>query len=651
MKRRKRTARHARDTAPPAIAAARTYRLPDGLVWIGLVAASLALYAGSLQHPLVFDDEHLTESFLRSYGRAFFALDFRWFAYASFGWTYNLFGTDPVWLRAGNVLLHGATAATLYALLARLLSDLPHPANCCSARLAAFLCALAFVLHPVAIYATAYLIQRSTVMATLFCLLALLAWHCGLKLHRANPAQSRIRSQSWYLAAVAAYFVAVFSKEHAIGLPLVAAALTWLIRGHKPDALSGTSPTGEQQNLASVAREFALPAILSALIGAFIVLRGNGLLGTAYEPFAQGAIARWSEAASISPALSGQSGVYAASIINQGYLFFGYLVMWIFPWPGWMAIDLRTPFPAQWLAWPQLIGFVAWLAWLATAAWLMRKSHRLAFAGFAVLCPWLLGLTEFATVRIQEPFVLYRSYLWMAGFMLLPALLLCQLTARTAIVATLLTCTLYVASANDRLNSLSTELRVWDDAVTKITDENAPLADRPWRNRGVAHFGREQYSAAARDFEQALRINPSQAENWVARGSLHMRAARTEAALADFNRALAIQPNHVDALGRRCVVYLRLQQLDAAHADCVSARDIYPEDASAHVSLGMVLAMKNQPAEAERAYRQALRLAPALPDAHYQFGVLLSGTGRTSEARSHFVNACGSGMQAACRRL
>ena len=648
MKRRKRNARQVTGAVPSsssAPSATPSHGLPDWLIWVILAAAALALHAGSLQHPLVFDDEHLTESFLRNYGRAFFALDFRWFAYASFGWTYNMFGTDQTWLRVGNVLLHGATAAALYALLSRLLTEAPQREGRCSPRLSAFLCALAFVLHPVAIYATAYLMQRSTLMATLFCLLALLAWQRGVKAHAIHPAHSL----AWYLTAVAAYFVAVFSKEHAITLPLVAAAMVWLIRGQNPDASLGKSRGGAYH----IAREFAMPALISAVIAGFIVLRGSGVLGAAYEPFAQGAIARLSESAasSAASALAGQSGVFAASLVNQGYLFFHYLLLWILPWPGWMAIDLRPSFPSHWLAWPQWCGLVAWLGWGLAAVWLMCKSRRLALAGFALLCPWLLGLTEFSTVRIQEPFVLYRSYLWMAGFMLLPALLLCQMTVRTAIAAALLVGAVYLASATDRLNSLSSELRVWDDAVTKIVDDKAPLADRPWRNRGVAHFGLEQYAAAARDFEQALRINPMQADNWVARGSLHMRAARTDAALADFNRALAIFPNHVDALGRRCIVQLRLQQLNAAHADCLRARDIYPEDASAHVSLGMVLALKNQPVEAERAYQQALSLAPALPDAHYQFGVLLAGTGRAGAARSHFSIACGARMQAACRRL
>ena len=45
---------------------------------------------------------------------------------------------------------------------------------------------------------------------------------------------------------------------------------------------------------------------------------------------------------------------------------------------------------------------------------LIWRGGRLGLLGFALLAPWLLFATELSAVRIQEQFVLYRSYLWMA---------------------------------------------------------------------------------------------------------------------------------------------------------------------------------------------------------------------------------------------
>src|SRR5690349_2654157 len=81
---------------------------------------ALALYWGSLRHPLVFDDRLLRDDFLRLYGASWFQFDLRWLSYATFGWTYDIVGTQWPWHRLINVLLHAATATLLFSFLAQL---------------------------------------------------------------------------------------------------------------------------------------------------------------------------------------------------------------------------------------------------------------------------------------------------------------------------------------------------------------------------------------------------------------------------------------------------------------------------------------------------------------------------------------------------
>jgi tetratricopeptide (TPR) repeat protein len=608
---------------------ARVRALPAPLAWVLLLAAAFALHGAFLGNPLVFDDLTLTEPVLRAYGRSWFAFDLRWFPYASLGWTYYLFGESVPWLRAGNVLLHGLAGAALFSLFASLLgAHVAAGASASRVRWAAFTGALIFVVHPVAVYGPGYLVQRSIVMATLCALLALTAFQRGL--------YSPLTRQRWFVFSAAAYFIAVFCKEHAVMLPLVAAGLAWLARGQ------GFKP-----------REFVWPVVFALFAAALVTLRMRGLVGTPYEPLARAAIARLSESSAAAGALAGD-GAWFVSIVNQAGLYFHYLARWLAPWPGWLAIDLRMPFPAGALTWPQPAWVAAWLAWGGAALWLMTRSGRRALAGFAILCPWLLALTEFSTVRVQEPFALYRSYLWMAPFMLLPALGVTALPRRVAGGFAALLIMACAAGAVERLGSLSSELRTWHDAVVKLALPplpRTPLADRPWRNRGIAHYRLGQYEAAAADFEMALRSNAFDAENWLARGSLHMRLARSAEAAADFNRALSLSPRHAEALLRRCIVRLRLKHMGGALEDCLQARELEPMDANAHVSLGMVYAVDGRVFEASMAYQEALRLAPSLPEAHYQFAVLMAGIGKAAQARPHFARACGSGLQAACARL
>lgn len=614
-------------------------RFAPALASLVLAGIVLALYARGLGYPLVFDDASLTEEFLRAYAGNF-RLDLRRFAYGSFGLTYALLGFDLAWLRLGNVLLHAAASVALFALGARLLGALAPEVPATRRTAAAFVGAALFAAHPVSAYAVAYLMQRSIVMATAFSLVALACFLEGLLRRRV----------AWHLAAVAAYFVAVFSKEHAVMLPVIALALAVLLRG------PSWRPEGEPSW--RLWRELALPLGLMGVVAIGIVLLQRGLIGAAYEPLAQAAIAQLAESrpsasASISRAPAGEGSLHAASIVNQGALFLRYVSTWLVPWPGAMAVDLRTAFPASWLAWPQLAGFVAWLAWAAAGVVLLLKGGRRGLAGFAMLAPWLLGLTEFVAVRIAEPFVLYRSYLWMSLAPLAAAALLATSAVRRATwIAVALAIALCAALASERLSTFSSEVALWDDAVAKLGgDASVPLADRPVRFRGIAHFRAGRDAEARADFERALAIAPREAENWLARGTLLMRAARSDAALADFDRALQLEPRLADALERRCVVLMRLRRLDDALASCRRALELAPHAALNHTSLGMALALAGRANDAEAAYRGALAMAPSSADTRYQLGVLLAGTGRLDAARLEWRRACGHGHRAACARI
>jgi Flp pilus assembly protein TadD len=283
------------------------------------------------------------------------------------------------------------------------------------------------------------------------------------------------------------------------------------------------------------------------------------------------------------------------------------------------------------------------------AVGLLLRRGRAGLAGFALLAPWLLALTEMATVRVQEPFVLYRSYLWMC---LLPAAIpavVARLGPRWGTGLLAAACVALLPPFYNRLASFSSEIRVWDDAVRKNTNLAAPLAYRAWRNRGVALYQAGRNEEALADFDTVLRLNPHDALSWMTRGTLHMRAGRSAEARADFDRALELAPRYAEARARRCVVLMRLKQLDAALEDCRLAAELEPRDAGSYTSLGMVRALRGEAAEAEREYRRALELDAGNVDANYQYGVLLRGVGRAAEAQPRFAAACIAGLQPACR--
>jgi hypothetical protein len=222
----------------------------SGFLPVLLLAVAIALlYGHSLWNPLVFDDKpFFTDATLKRYGASLFHLDLRWFSYASFGWTYDLFGRDWFWYRAGNLVLHTLASILLFVFFRRLLTVTAQPDKAAMpSHWPAFFGALIFALHPITVYGVAYLVERSIVMATLFGIATLLCYLEGLIRDKAQ----------WFIGSALFYFLAVFSKEHSVMIPAVAVALTLLL--NKPSI--------------SLAKKVWLPFALYAAIGTLIILR------------------------------------------------------------------------------------------------------------------------------------------------------------------------------------------------------------------------------------------------------------------------------------------------------------------------------------------------------------------------------------------
>jgi len=584
-----------------------------------IILATALLYGHSLWNPLVFDDKiFFVDADLERLGSSLFQLDLRWFSYASFGWTYKLFGTDWFWYRLGNLGLHALTGILLFLFFSRLLDATAPPQDAVTRpRWPAFFAALMFVLHPAAVYGVAYLVQRSIVMATLFGIAALLCYLEGLTRDRAR----------WFVLSALFYFLAVFSKEHSIMLPGVAAALTLLL--HKP-------------SLAMLKRVW-LPFALCLVIGTLIILRTKGMLGAAYEPFVAN-ILEQQEAIHI-------ANTYPLSVITQGYLFFKYLLLWIVPYTGWMSVDIRQPFATHFLSWPQLPGFVLFLVYPVLAMKLLLKGGRPGLLGFGLLFPWILYLTELASVRIQEPFVLYRSYLWMSG---LPIVLFGFMGAvpRKHVSVLLAVCCLVLAGlAWNRLDTFSSDLKLWSDAIAKNQDEKLLFAERAYiiRGRAYAVLGRLPESLA--DYQKATALNPKYYQGYYNSGNMYAGLNKLEEALLEYSTAIELKPDYLAAYVNRGVLLATMGRHAEAFSDYDRVVQLSPGSplsylnrASANFNLG-----KFQ--EALNDYDKVLSIDAKNNQALFFRGVSLYKLNRKNEAMESFRRSCEAGNQKGCKKL
>ena len=473
-----------------------------------LLCAVAALYGQFLGNPIVFDDlpfftvDKAGHQPVDDY--RYSPLELRSLPYATLAWGKAAFGLGMLHFRVEGLLLHAAVSISLFFFLALLVdaADGKRAESLLSPRALAFCAALLFALHPVAIYAAGYLVQRTIVMATLFSLLAMLAWLHG----------SVRQKPLWLWASVPFYYLAVFSKEHAIMLPAVLLALTVLLH--------------EDWQIKLRQRLGVFAALVA--IALFVIAAKKGVLGSVYEIYAP-------------EMLDTESKLnYPLSVLTQSWLFFRYAGLWLFPNPHWMSVDMREPF-AQSLWSSYLVAFAVFLTWGGCAVWLLLKRGRFGLLGFAMLFPWLMFMTELSTVRIQESFVLYRSYLWAVGACAVLPMVLDKLDRRIASIIVAAVALAMFPVSMERLSSFGHPLMLWDDAEKLVKDRpDLPGVYRIYYNRGTELLKADEYDAAISDLTLATRLHPDWPFSYNNLGSAYLKKWEWGSAVEAFSRAIEI---------------------------------------------------------------------------------------------------------------
>jgi protein O-mannosyl-transferase len=126
--------------------------------------------------------------------------------------------------------------------------------------------------------------------------------------------------------------------------------------------------------------------------------------------------------------------------------------------------------------------------------------------GWCGLTVATLFVTEFATVWIQDPFVLYRSYLWAIAAPGVVYLGSRSLKPTLQVVALLVVCLVFSVLSYERIDSMKTPLAVWDDAVDKLPEGITVGQSRAFFNRGEARRSAGDARGAARDFQYSTRL-------------------------------------------------------------------------------------------------------------------------------------------------
>jgi protein O-mannosyl-transferase len=441
----------------------------------GLLIVAVAVYRISFENPFSYDDVYAVErnAFIRdarhlpgflageNTSEGFFRGHFRPLPMATFFLNYRAGALDPRGYRAVNLALHLLCAGLVFFVVRRLLLAFPLSAHRDTsptfppASTGALLACALFTLHPLNSLEVLLVWKRTTLLATLFFLLAV-ALYLVL---RGIGGRSPPRTASRVLAAVAivlCHALGLASKETAVTLPVVLVLLELWPRGSAagPDAeRSAGDPAGRARQAGRT--WIALAGLVFAPLAALSVLALTVFFPS--EISGQAPTGPW-------PYLLTQAkviGLYAAMVVRPGLLAAAYDV----------AISSSPLEPAVLVAGTALLG-------LAVLAVLLRR--RLPLPALAVA--WVLVTLSPTSSFVPGPLLIDedRTYLPFVALWALVggaaglALLRGGLSRAVAAGAVLLALVGLLFSTAQRCVTWGDRLWVWLDAVRKYP--RAPIA-------------------------------------------------------------------------------------------------------------------------------------------------------------------------------
>lgn len=577
-----------------------------------LALAVAACYGNAVSAGFVYDDiavvrdnvqirrlDSIPRFFTTSYWRATGAPDvpndlYRPLVLASFALDYRLWGLDPRGHHLTNVVLHFAVAWLLWALLRRFPLD---PRLACAA-------ALLFAVHAAHTEAVTGVVGRAELLSTLFALLALGAYGAFLRGAGAGG------GGGWFVAALAAFFLALLAKEMAVMVPVLALVL-------EPACLAGrAAPFAGRGAAAPRGGAHRVATALRWVTGATLRLSGFAVAGGAYLALR----VRATGVVGSVDALFQRLGIgWEDRLLTMAKVFAAYARLMVVPHPlladhRWnvLAASLRAG-----LAEPEVLLALGVLAVAGLGSVLLWRRVPPVALGIA----WFY-LALFPVSSLVFPVgVVYSEralYLPSVGACVALACLLGAVADRAGARRDAVLAVLVGALAIPWGTLTVLRNRDWRDQESLYRDLLAKDPENPrsylglaqafldqgdyesaraafdaalargftsaaaYRNRGVLCFMQGQYDLADRDLTEALRRKRA-ADIYLWRAKTRERLARANDARDDLMRAVQEDPGNAEACGLLGESWLRAQRPERALEYLDRAAALDPRWAEVHV--------------------------------------------------------------------
>ena len=592
-----------------------------------LIALTLVVYVPAMGGGFIWDDDDYVEH--NPTLRTVSGLAQIWFqlgatrqyypmVHTSYWIEYRLWGLDPTGFHVVNVLLHALSAVLLW----RILTLLAVPG--------AWAAAAIFALHPVHVESVAWITERKNVLSGVFYLGAMWAY---LR-YALQKGEELAGSRGHYLAALALFGAALFSKTVTCSLPAALLLVLWWKRGRIV-----------RQEVLALVPFFVLGTVL-ACITVWMEKHSVGTWGEHWDlNFIERCLiagrALWFYAGKLCMPI-GLAFIYPRWQIDAADW-----VQYVFP-VGALAVVVLLWFFRQRLGRGPLVAVLFFGGTLLPALGFFNV-YPMLYSFVADHFQYLasLGLIVLATAMGSNAARRFGSAGQTAAIGVLVALLATYgaLTWRqgysytnleTLWRATLAQNTDAWIAHNNLANVLKAQGRL-DEAVRHY--RRALLLEpgfaRVYVNLGETLMARGESKAAEKVYRRALEVDPNYAKGHIDLGNALLARKDVGGAISHYRRALQLAPGAAEA-------HINLGTALAGQGDVKSAimhyrraLELQPNFAEAHNNLGKMLFAHKDVEGAILHYRHALELKPDYAKAHYNLGTALRSLGREQEARKH----------------
>jgi protein O-mannosyl-transferase len=518
--------------------------------------------------------------------------------YTTYWVEYHLWGLDPLGYHLVNVALHAAASVLVWRLLVRL--RVP----------GAWLAAVLFAVHPVAVESVAWVTERKNVLSLCLALSSMLAYfRFTLPEDAPQNAAMPARRWLWYGLAIVLFAMSLFAKTVVVTLPAVLLVIYWWQRGRL--SWRDAAPL--------------VPFVLLSLI--------------------LGLVTMWMETHHVGAQGDDWSLTFLERFLLAGRALWFYLgkLLWprplVFLYPRWQ-IDSHSwwqyLFPAAALLWP-------------LALWLVR--HKIGRGPLAavliysgVLVP-ALGFFNIYFTRYAQVADHFQYHASVALFALVGAAA-ARVTAglRTDAYRIAATCMALVLIVLGTLTYRQTF--VYRDLVTLLSDiiDQNPQNWMPYANLAEHRDAEGRYDDAAQLLRTCIALCQDQGITGtrlfdVERklGFVLMEAGQFDDANIQFAKALDLRPFDWRVLYGQGMALASLDRWSEAMLRFEKALSADPNYAEGHYGLALALRHQGDPDEAFDHFQKAVQLDPTDPLSHFELANMLALRGNLREAAGHYA--------------